>query len=80
MKNQRLVLHHPRGAIKNNNWSYTMENNNGYTEYGYRGNEEVRKLSVENKILKQTVYDLQEQLQEAYKRIKELIAINSNTS
>lgn len=57
-----------------------MENNNGYTEYGYRGNEEVRKLSVENKILKQNVYDLQEQLQEAYKRIKELIAINSNTS
>ena len=50
-----------------------MENNNGYTEYGYRGDKEVRKLSVENKILKQNVHDLQEQLQEAYKRIKELI-------
>ena len=47
--------------------------NNNYTEYGYRGNEEVKKLSVENSILKENVKDLQEQLQNAYKRNKELV-------
>ena len=49
-----------------------MENIN-YTEYGYRGAEEVKKLSRENKILKQNVFDLQKQVQNAYKRNKELI-------
>ena len=57
-----------------------MENNNGYTEYGYRGLEELKQLKQTNQILSANVYDLQKQLQEAYKRIKELIAINSNTS
>ena len=52
--------------------------NNNYTEYGYRGNEEVKKLSVENGILKENVKDLQEQLQNAYKRNKELIEIVEN--
>ena len=52
--------------------------NNNYTEYGYRGNEEVKKLSVENGILKENVRDLQEQLQNAYKRNKELIEIVEN--
>ena len=52
--------------------------NNNYTEYGYRGSEEVKKLSVENGILKENVRDLQEQLQNAYKRNKELIEIVEN--
>jgi hypothetical protein len=49
--------------------------NNNYTEYGYRGVEEVKKLSVENEILKQNVFELQKQLQNAYKRNKELIEL-----
>jgi predicted nuclease with TOPRIM domain len=49
-----------------------MENNN-YTEYGYRGVEEVKNLKLENSILKENVKDLQEQLQNAYKRNKELV-------
>ena len=44
-----------------------------YTEYGYRGLEELKQLKQKNQILSQNVYDLQKQLQEAHKRIKELI-------
>ena len=44
-----------------------------YTEYGYRGLEELQQLKQKNQILSQNVYDLQKQLQEAHKRIKELI-------
>jgi len=51
---------------------------NNYTEYGYRGAEEVKKLSRENKILKQNVFDLQKQVQNAYKRNKELIELVEN--
>ena len=51
-----------------------MENVN-YTEYGYRGVEEVKNLKLENSILKENVKDLQEQLQNAYKRNKELIEL-----
>ena len=46
--------------------------NNNYTEYGYRGSEEVKNLKLENNILRENVRDLQEQLQNAYKRNKEL--------
>ena len=49
--------------------------NNNYTEYGYRGGEEVKNLKLENSILKENVKDLQEQLQNAYKRNKELIEL-----
>lgn len=52
---------------------FNMENNNGYTEYGYRGLEEIKQLLHDNQILAQNVYDLQKQLQESYKKIKELI-------
>ena len=44
-----------------------------YTEYGYRGLEELQLLKQKNQILSANVYDLQKQLQEAHKRIKELI-------
>ena len=44
-----------------------------YTEYGYRGLEELQLLKQKNQILSQNVYDLQKQLQEAHKRIMELI-------
>ena len=54
------------------------KNNNSYTEYGYRGLEEIKQLSYENKILVQNVYDLQKQLQESYKRLKDLIANNNS--
>ena len=54
-----------------------MENIN-YTEYGYRGAEEVKNLKLENSILKENVKDLQEQLQNAYKRNKELIELVEN--
>ena len=49
------------------------KNNNDYTEYGYRGLEEIKQLSYKNQILEQNVYDLQKQLQESYKRIKDLV-------
>ena len=52
--------------------------NNNYTEYGYRGVEEVKNLKLENSILKENVKDLQEQLQNAYKRNKELIELVEN--
>ena len=52
--------------------------NNNYTEYGYRGVEEVKNLKLENSILKENVRDLQEQLQNAYKRNKELIELVEN--
>jgi hypothetical protein len=52
--------------------------NNNYTEYGYRGLKEMKKLSVENEILKQNVFELQKQLQNAYKRNKELIQLLNN--
>ena len=50
-----------------------MNKNMDYTEYGYRGLEELQLLKQKNQILSQNVYDLQKQLQEAHKRIKELI-------
>ena len=49
------------------------KNNNDYTEYGYRGLEEIKQLLYKNQILEQNVYDLQKQLQESYKRIKDLV-------
>ena len=52
--------------------------NNNYTEYGYRGNEEVKTLKLENSILKENVRDLQKQLQNAYKRNKELMQLLNN--
>ena len=50
-----------------------MNKNMTYTEYGYRGLEELKQLKQKNKILSQNVYDLQKQLREAHKRIMELI-------
>ena len=50
-----------------------MNKNMTYTEYGYRGLEELQQLKQKNQILSANVYDLQKQLQEAHKRIKELI-------
>ena len=50
-----------------------MNKNMTYTEYGYRGLEELQLLKQKNQILSQNVYDLQKQLQEAHKRIMELI-------
>ena len=34
----------------------------GYTEYGYRGLEEIKKLEAQNKKLKQEVEELKEKL------------------
>jgi len=50
-----------------------MNKNMTYTEYGYRGLEELQQLKQKNQILSQNVYDLQKQLREAHKRIMELI-------
>ena len=50
-----------------------MNKNMAYTEYGYRGLVELNQLKQKNQILSANVYDLQKQLREAHKRIKELI-------
>ncbi len=67
MKNQLLILRRLQKVIKHINQNDSMVNNN-YTEYGYRGGEEVKNLKLENSILKENIKDLQEQLQNAYKR------------
>ena len=41
-----------------------------FTEYGHRGAVEIRKLSEENRILKETIKHLQEQLDGSYEKIK----------
>ena len=41
-----------------------------FTEYGHRGAVEIRKLSEENRILKETIKHLQEQLDGSHEKIK----------
>ena len=41
-----------------------------FTEYGHRGAVEIRKLSEENRIIKETIKHLQEQLDGSDEKIK----------
>ena len=41
-----------------------------FTEYGHRGAVEIRTLSEENRILKDTIKHLQEQLGDSHEKIK----------